>query len=160
MTNCDHCGAVVLSKKRYWRLKFCGRPCYYAYRLSDKGIRERFWMNVEKTDTCWLYKRLEKDGYGYFRFGPYGPDQEQWYAHRYSWVIHNGQIPEDKEVCHTCDVRNCVNPAHLWLGSHAENMRDMVVKGRRKGNRYTPVDQLLYPQHSKRWPKSDGKPSA
>lgn len=62
--------------------------------------------------------------------------------HRVSWVLANGQISQDGEqrslfVCHHCDRRDCTNPAHLFLGTHIDNVRDMVAKGRHvKGDRH------------------------
>jgi len=56
-------------------------------------------------------------------------------VHRVAWQITNGPIPNGLHVCHTCDVRNCIEPSHLWLGTHQDNVDDRVAKGRSKGNR-------------------------
>ena len=52
------------------------------------------------------------------------------YAHRFMWEALNGPVPDGLFVLHRCDVQNCVNPSHLWLGTHAENMADCKSKGR------------------------------
>lgn len=86
----------------------------------------RFWANVEKTPTCWLWSGGSCGGYGVLRY-----DGHPSRAHRISWRLHNGTIPEGLVVRHSCDIRNCVNPAHLLLGTPADNISDMDQRGRR-----------------------------
>ena len=93
-----------------------------------------FWAKVAKKgpDECWLWtaSRLKFFGHGQFwarkADGKLMPEP----AHRSSWKINVGPIPEGMCVLHRCDVPTCVNPAHLFLGSRADNIADMVAKGR------------------------------
>lgn len=76
---------------------------------------------------CWVWDgiRSGNNGYGVATFnGGREP------AHRFSYKANVGDIPDGMSVCHTCDVPNCVNPDHLFLGTHLDNMRDKVKKGR------------------------------
>jgi hypothetical protein len=103
-----------------------------VYPRTRKPFTELFWGHVQKTETCWLWTGgVNSDGYGAFRHRPseHAPYRTQG-AHCVSWIIHNGPIPEGQGVLHTCDVRNCVRPDHLFVGTQADNMRDCVAKGR------------------------------
>jgi len=89
-------------------------------------VFQRFmsWVAYGSSD-CWFWYG-STDALGYGRMKAEGESK----AHRVSWVLHNGPIPQGMHVLHKCDVRNCVNPNHLTLGTHADNMRDMSEKGR------------------------------
>lgn len=68
---------------------------------------------------------LHENGYGRVKVGGV-----KWYAHRAAWVAYRGAIPDGLMVLHSCDVRACVNPGHLYLGTHQDNMNDMTSRGR------------------------------
>lgn len=88
-----------------------------------------FWSKVIKQPGCWGWTGHTRwDGYGRFRH-----QYKAVFAHRLSYEIHYGPIPEGMCVMHTCDNPICTNPKHLRLGTHLENMRDMRAKGRGRG---------------------------
>ncbi len=89
-------------------------------------LEERFWSKVTKTHSCWLWTGAKKiDGYG--QFGVLNKTQQ---AHRVSWELHYSPIPPGLHVLHRCDNPPCVNPAHLFLGTNADNVKDRIEKGR------------------------------
>lgn len=99
--------------------------------LEQRDV-ERFWRKVDKRgpDDCWEWVgSLSVRDYG--RMKVCGKLVQ---AHRLSYEIANGAIPDGIFVCHKCDNPKCVNPSHLWLGTHRDNMQD----ARRKGRQYAP----------------------
>ncbi len=86
---------------------------------------DRFMSKVEKGAECWLWRGcIAPNGYGLFKLG------RLMGAHRAAHIIFKAPVGGDQVVRHTCDVRNCVNPEHLQLGSHVDNMRDMTHRKR------------------------------
>ena len=92
------------------------------------GFENRFWERVIKFGDCWeWFGRTNKKKYGVIRKGV-----KTYSAHRVSWEIHNGPIPNGMHVLHTCDMPWCVNPSHLWLGTNTDNIADKMEKGRHR----------------------------
>lgn len=112
----------------------------FFYGRLDEGERprgtpeERFWPKVQKAEGCWEWIGSKRpNGYGRFQAGARGSSQLS--AHRFSYELHKGRIPDGLLVMHTCDNRSCVNPDHLKLGTPLDNMQDMHAKGRAKPGR-------------------------
>jgi hypothetical protein len=106
----------------------------------DESVVARFWAKVAVAggDECWPWVgTCELAGYGVmWRSGGRGGEPRKvWKAHRLSWEIHHGPIPAGRNVLHHCDNPPCVNPAHLYVGSRADNARDRAERRRGKEHR-------------------------
>lgn len=125
-----------LSEKQY--KSFCSRDCWKNFKLKDKDsikkalttkieiAKNRFYSSFNKSDNCWIWNK-SKDSFGYGLFyigGTY------YRAHRYSYELFIGKIPEGKIIMHTCDNPPCINPDHLVPGTLEENNKDKAAKGR------------------------------
>lgn len=112
---------------------------------------DRFWNKVDRSGDCWTWQG-SRDRKGY---GRVSVNQRPVLAHRFSWTLSHGPIPDGLCVLHKCDNPPCVNPEHLFLGTIADNNRDMVAKGRharygskfthcRAGHEYTPENTVRH----------------
>jgi hypothetical protein len=130
------CGCGAVYRTVSWRkLPFVGfggddvealelRNCVCG---STIAIVLPFWDRVQRGDGCWIWQgAISSSGYGRIDLR---------YTHRIAYAVMRGPIPEGMFVCHTCDVPTCVRPDHLFVGSAADNLRDMLSKGRGVGCR-------------------------
>jgi hypothetical protein len=104
-------------------------------KISGVPLTKRFWDKVNQIEGCWLWTAgVKNNGYGGFRL-----NNQTINAHRAAWLMVNGEIPKGLLVLHRCDNKLCVNPDHLYLGTHRDNMRDAVERlcmnqGKKNGN--------------------------
>ncbi len=99
--------------------------------MQWEPLRQKINRLVNRAGDCWEY--TGKTDHGYARFWFLGKLD---YGHRWSYRAFVGPIPEGLHVLHHCDNKRCINPEHLYAGTHQDNMRDMVERGQRKGKMY------------------------
>jgi hypothetical protein len=131
----------------YISLRHRSKSCGCLKNENLKTTEQAFWEKVDKNGPipphlpelgpCWVWVGAKQAG----RYGSLQRDGKILAAHRVSWFIHFGKWP-DKNVLHKCDNTICVNPSHLFLGTHADNMKDMVLKGRHNRSKLT-KEQVL-----------------
>ena len=127
-----HCNVLGCTTKRYQKYKMCRkhlkrwqvhRDVLRARETPEERAPRRFWSKVQMgaADECWIYQgALNQGGYGDFQIV-----RTHWLAHRFAYTIRVGPIPEGLTIDHLCNVRTCVNPAHMEPVTVGENLRRM-----------------------------------
>lgn len=125
----------------------CANPAHLV-RVPNESD---FWSQVDRRgpDECWLWTG-RRHGFGYGLIGGNGR------AHRISWELANGREPGALEVCHSCDNPPCVNPSHLFLGTHADNMADRSRKLRVRERQLTPEQVQEIRRVYRPWCRTNG----
>jgi len=106
--------------------KTCSELCIKKYEFAFCSDKCRLMNYVDKKNDCWIWiGNKDISGYGITNIG-----SKKYRAHRAFYEIFKGSLEDNMLICHSCDTPSCVNPDHLWLGTHQDNMDDMRIKGR------------------------------
>ena len=130
--NCQcSCGKVIVARGDMLKLgntKSCG--CYHKDQITKGTEQDRFWAYVDKSADCWEWTASKSpNGYGQFS-ATIGGRLRNMRAHRLAYIWSGKHLDDADLLCHTCDNPSCVNPDHLFVGTHQDNMADKVEKDR------------------------------
>ncbi|MCP4487836.1 MAG: hypothetical protein GY820_11040 [Gammaproteobacteria bacterium] len=130
--NCEcECGNKIVTRSdmlKSGNTKSCG--CYHLDQITKGTEQDRFWAYVDKSGDCWEWQASKSQrGYGQFS-ATVGGRLRNMRAHRLAYIWSGNDLQDDDILCHTCDNPSCVNPDHLFVGTHQDNMADKVAKER------------------------------
>lgn len=128
--------------------------------ILDDRLKRRFWNKVSKASDCgcWLFSGSRtRDGHGRIHVACVGSSTTNMeYAHRISLLLHGIDVPRGTEVCHSCNVPQCVNPSHLYVGNRRTNCDDVIKSGSQRGEN-NPMSKLTERDCvAIRWLRSEG----
>jgi len=155
LTDCHQCGTKFkwIRYKNQTIARFCSKSCFYKWNAKniasfndqrfqwnkatekekEERLKKKYEEKVIKQEGCWDWKGyFDKNGYAQLN-GHNGKRHIPFKAHRVSYQIYKGEIPNKMLVLHKCDNTKCTNPEHLWLGTNKDNTQDMIKKNRQKG---------------------------
>lgn len=135
---CQVCRTIYRADKQSSKSKFCSAKCRIQGRIIP--VSTRLWGTIKNKvpEECWLWEGvLNSAGYGVIRIGNKGK-----LAHRIAYNLAFGLIPKGMLVLHRCDIRNCVNPDHLFIGTQSDNRIDCINKGRGGQQKLTREDVI------------------
>ncbi len=153
--NCNLCKKEFIAPNTFKIKKYCSKECYTQTMIGSE--KDSFWDTANEEEKlerlkksfekyiirneseCWGWKGSLRKKYGSLQ---YGGKYKSISAHRASWIIHYGPIPDELFVCHKCDNPGCFRPDHLFLGTATDNVQDMIKKGRRVINRNCKLTEI------------------
>lgn len=123
---------------------------HFPRKKRKRELRERLAQKIRKLEHCWMWLGAKTEqGYGIATLD----NGVHTTAHRAMWIAERGQIPKGLHVLHACDMRDCVNVDHLWLGTQKENLQDMVRKNRARKSARPPKQTIPFPSRGERNPR-------